>query len=190
MKKEVGAYINTHSRDAVSDFRDVFYKLLNEKLAAESELVILCIGTDRATGDSLGPIIGYKLSDTLSEICDAQIYGTLESPVHAKNITETLDVIKRGHTQPFIIAIDASLGRAEHIGYLTMGAGTMRPGAGVNKVLPEVGHISITGIVNFYGSMDYVALQNTRLGVVMKMADVVHKGMLEGLRMLNKSERQ
>jgi len=27
----------------------------------------------------------------------------------------------------------------------------MRPGAGVNKELPEVGNISITGIVNFHG---------------------------------------
>ena len=34
----------------------------------------------------------------------------------------------------------------------------------------------ITGIVNFGGIMDFLVLQNTRLSVVMRMADLVSSG--------------
>jgi hypothetical protein len=34
----------------------------------------------------------------------------------------------------------------------------------------------VTGIVNFGGLMDFLVLQNTRLSIVMKMADLVASG--------------
>ena len=54
------------------------------------ELVFLCIGTDRATGDCLGPLVGSRLK-SLSP--STAVYGTLETPVHATNLQETLDEI-------------------------------------------------------------------------------------------------
>lgn len=44
----------------------------------ENELVLLCIGSDRSTGDSLGPLVGHKLSKALAG--KLTIYGTLKSP--------------------------------------------------------------------------------------------------------------
>ena len=38
--------------------------------------------TDRATGDSLGPLIGYKLQSLPYQ--NIYVHGTLEKPVHAK----------------------------------------------------------------------------------------------------------
>ena len=49
----------------------------------------------------------------------------------------------------------------------------MKPGAGVNKDLPPVGDIHLTGIVNVGGFMEYFVLQNTRLSIVFHMADVI-----------------
>jgi putative sporulation protein YyaC len=43
----------------------------------------------------------------------------------------------------------------------------------VNKSLPEVGNIHITGIVNVSGFMEYFVLQNTRLSLVMNMAEII-----------------
>jgi hypothetical protein len=57
------------------------------------ELVFVCIGTDRSTGDALGPIIGHKLSFPLSKYDYIHLHGTLDNPVHAKNLQENLDVI-------------------------------------------------------------------------------------------------
>ena len=45
----------------------------------------------------------------------------------------------------------------------------------MNKNLPEVGEVHITGIVNVAGFMEYFVLQNTRLSIVMKMADIISR---------------
>lgn len=137
------------------------------------EFVLLCIGTDRSTGDALGPIIGHKLADPLSKYNKVYVYGTLDDPVHAKNLKEKIDHIYNSLNNPFIVAIDACLGKVDRIGYITVGAGPLKPGAGVNKNLPSVGDINITGIVNLAGYMEYLVLQNTRLSLVMKMADTL-----------------
>ena len=76
----------------------------------------------------------------------------------------------------FIIAIDASLGMANHIGFITLGEGSLYPGIGVNKELPCVGDIFITGIVNISGMLNNLLLQTTRLDIVMKLADFICYG--------------
>lgn len=138
------------------------------------EIVILCIGTDRSTGDCLGPLVGHKLK--LIRYKRITVYGTLDAPVHAKNLAEVVETIRVCHRNPFVIAIDACLGKPERIGMINIGIGPLRPGAGVNKTLPEVGHIHIVGVVNMSGFMEYLILQNTRLNLVMRMADTISSG--------------
>lgn len=138
------------------------------------ELVIVCIGTDRATGDSLGPLIGYKLKSLKYE--QVYLYGTLDDPVHAKNLGEVLEDINLLHPKALTIAIDACLGSMNNVGCITIGEGSIQPGAGVQKELPPIGHLHITGIVNFSSLMNMVILQNTRLSLVMKMADTISSG--------------
>lgn len=136
-----------------------------------SELVVFCIGTDRSTGDALGPIVGSQLERMY--VNNVTIYGTLESPVHAVNLQETIEHVQRKHTNPLIIAVDACLGQLNSVGKITVAHGPIKPGAGVKKQLPEVGTFHITGIVNIGGFMEYFVLQNTRLSVVMKMGEVI-----------------
>ena len=135
------------------------------------DLVIICIGTDRSTGDSLGPLIGTKLQ--LALLRRFHVYGTLENPLHAVNLVERLEEIHLSHRRPFILAIDACLGRLNSIGSITLSNGPIQPGSAVNKKLPEVGDMHMTGIVNIGGMMEYFVLQNTRLYTVMKMADTI-----------------
>lgn len=139
-----------------------------------NDVVILCIGTDRSTGDCLGPLVGHKLK--LIQYSRIYVYGTLDNPVHAKNLSEIISDIEARHDRPFIIAIDACLGKLERIGRISIGKGPLRPGAGVNKTLPEIGHIHIVGVVNLSGFMEYLILQNTRLNLVMRMADTISSG--------------
>jgi len=67
------------------------------------------------------------------------------------------------------------LGNLHSVGSIQVGMGPLKPGAGVNKNLPEVGEVHITGIVNVAGFMEYFVLQNTRLSIVMKMADIISR---------------
>lgn len=137
--------------------------------------ILLCIGTDRSTGDCLGPLIGTKISALRQSFFT--VYGTLDEPVHAGNLQEKIKEISQLHHKPFIIAIDACLGQLENIGCVSLGDGSLQPGAGVNKALPPVGNIHITGTVNVGGFMEYLVLQNTRLNLVMRIADIITDGL-------------
>ncbi|OEH86500.1 spore protease YyaC [Desulfuribacillus stibiiarsenatis] len=143
--------------------------------ADNQEIVIVCIGTDRSTGDALGPLVGTKLKTY--QVNQADIRGTLDDPVHAMNLSDTMNEIESKYHNPFVIAIDACLGKLNSVGNITIGTGSLKPGAGVNKELPEVGDVYITGTVNVGGFMEYLVLQNTRLSLVMKMADTIARAL-------------
>lgn len=142
--------------------------------------VLLAIGTDRSTGDSLGPLVGTRVSELAPGIIP--VFGTLEDPVHAVNLNEKLLQIKQEFPcQPLIIAVDACLGQLQNVGTIALGKGPLQPGTGVNKQLPPVGDIFISGVVNIGGFLEFLVLQNTRLALVMKMADCIARGLLIGL---------
>lgn len=165
-------YINIHEPGAIQAFSHTFNYYLNSLLPLyKHSLVILCIGTDRATGDSLGPLVGYKLRSL--DFPGVHVYGTLDEPVHAKNLESTLAHIKEHQPHSLVLAIDACLGSMDHVGHITIGDGPIKPGAGVQKNLPSAGDFHITGIVNFSSMMNMAILQNTRLSLVMKMADMI-----------------
>lgn len=137
---------------------------------------IVCVGTDRSTGDSLGPLVGTRLK--LHEYQDFLIIGTLDEPIHALNLVETIEYIKAYHSDFGIIAIDASLGQLSSVGCIQILNGPLKPGAGVKKDLPEIGDFHITGIVNVGGFMEYFVLQNTRLSVVMRMSEIISSALI------------
>lgn len=143
-------YYNTAEPDFSLRFR-LQFKYLGEK----KEMIYLCIGTDKITGDSLGPYIGTLLKKR--GLC---VYGTLGSTVNATNLTENIARIHREHPDPFIVAIDACLGRREHIGYVTLAKGSLKAGSGVNKQLMPVGSIAIKGIVSEFSPDCYGRLMN------------------------------
>lgn len=169
---EPSSYININDPCHFSLFCNAFSHYLETYLPLyNNELVIICIGTDRATGDSLGPLIGYKLIDL--NFNNVTVYGTLDQPVHAKNLTETVAYVEANHPNSLILSIDACLGTMQNVGCISIREGSIRPGAGVKKDLPCIGHLHIIGVVNFSSLMNMVVLQNTRLSVVMKMADTI-----------------
>lgn len=179
-------YFDSSERLTSYKFADELSSLLSKHCPPNHTLVFLCIGSDRATGDCLGPILGYKLSEL--HLTGCIVYGTLEHPVHAKNLGETITEIHAQIHHPFIIAIDASLGKTNHVGYYTLNAGPLKPGAGVNKSLPEVGDLTITGIVNFSGIFDQMLLQTTRLNTVMQLANRICDGICYCLRKYKASQ--
>jgi putative sporulation protein YyaC len=145
------------------------------------DLVIVCVGTDRSTGDALGPLVGSRLADRRVIQERTRVMGTLENPVHAGNLSEVIETL--GQEQSCrILAVDACLGKLESVGYITVAEGPLRPGTGVNKDLPLVGYAHVTGIVNVGGFMEYLVLQNTRLSLVIRMADAIAGGIINYIR--------
>ena len=73
--------------------------------AGEKPPVVLCIGSDLAVGDSLGPLTGTLL-------CRAGfpgfVYGTLKTPVTAKEVRYLDPFLRKTHPGSKIIAVDAA----------------------------------------------------------------------------------
>ena len=170
-------YINARQTDSVCKISGSLRQCILHYRNNWSELVFLCIGTDRVTGDCLGPFVGQKLSSYSGTVFS--VYGTLFQPVHALNLTDIYQHIQTHHPNALIIAIDASLGEKKHLGYVTIANGALHPGAAIHKQLPSVGHIHITGIVNVSGVLEQLTLQTTRLSTVIFLADKIVQGILE-----------
>ncbi|MGG1550908.1 MULTISPECIES: spore protease YyaC [Paenibacillus] len=151
------------------------------KLPSYQPIVVICVGTDRSTGDSLGPLVGSHLN-RITSLRNLHLFGTLDEPVHAMNLTETMETIREQFDNPFVVAVDACLGQVASVGCIQVAHGPLKPGAGVNKDLPPVGDIHVTGIVNVGGFMEYFVLQNTRLSLVMNMATVIGEALHAAIR--------
>lgn len=148
---------------------------------AAEPVVVVCIGTDRSTGDALGPLVGTSLRQLDGDAL--RVFGTLDDPVHAANLADVLRRLPGRGSEPFVLAVDACLGQSDQVGTIAVGPGPVRPGAGVNKVLPAVGSVHVTGTVNVGGFMEYLVLQNTRLSLVMRMARVISQGIVSSIRL-------
>ena len=177
-KKKTQYYNRTES--TYQSFGQALKIMTEQTIGQNQPLILVCIGSDRITGDCLGPLVGHKLSQVVPH--PERIYGTLKEPVHARNLKQVLKEIHRTYPNPFLIVVDASLGLTDHIGYITLSNGPLRPGEGVKKRLPPVGEISITGIVNTSSKNSSFLLQNTRLHLVEELADYIFLGMLNGLQ--------
>ena len=130
-------------------------------------VTIICIGTDRSTGDSFGPLTGHMLSRLT--LVNFSLFGTLELPVHALTLSQVLEGIDTKSS--LVIAVDAGVGDLNMVGNIGIGCEPVKPGSGLGKDLPCVGDISITGIVAMGGLSPFIMLQNAPLGLVYKMAE-------------------
>jgi putative sporulation protein YyaC len=167
-------YVNPRSNGSIEEITYLLKKCILHHSQPWSDLVFLCIGSDRVTGDCLGPCVGHLLNAKKAD--GIFVYGTLSEPVHALNLTRILQRIQYAHPNALVIAIDASLGEKKHLGYVTIANGALHPGAGVQKELPAVGDVHITGIVNTSGMMEQLTLQTTRLSTVLVLADAITRG--------------
>jgi putative sporulation protein YyaC len=176
--KKTTQYYN-HTESDYEKFGQSLKFLTETSMKDNQTLIFVCIGSDRITGDCLGPLVGHKLARTVPH--PERIYGTLKEPVHAQNLHHVLARIRKNYPRPFLIVVDAALGLTNHIGYITLSNGPLRPGEGVRKRLPALGQISITGIVNASCENASFLLQNTRLHLVEELSDYIFLGILNGI---------
>jgi putative sporulation protein YyaC len=133
-----------------------------------------CIGTDRSTGDALGPLVGQRLLKLGYD--PAGVIGTLEEPLHALNLEERLLPVTRGGEgrRPLVVAVDAALGSISNVGTVNVRRGGLLPGQGVGKSLPRIGELAVTATVNVQaGALDVQVLQSTRLYLVQQLAELI-----------------
>lgn len=157
----------------------ILEQMLNT-IPSDVDITYLCIGTDRATGDALGPIVGTMLAYHGLKVC-----GTIEKPVHSLNLAQYEIRFKQNKPQ-YIVAIDACLGLYEDIGVVKFKTQELRPGAGAGKNFPRMGDTSIVGIVE---SNDRAALE-CRLYEILEMAQDIVDTILEFEKIRARNKRK
>lgn len=138
--------------------------------------VIVCIGSDLAIGDSLGPITGSMLKYKTQGL-GVFLYGTLAAPVTAKEIGALRAFLKDTHRESQVIAVDAAVGSEGDIGLIKISDSPMLPGAGANKKLGSIGDLSVMGVVAEKSLANYGLLNTTRLNLVYTMAEIISDGL-------------
>ena len=157
--------------DDHNSYMEIANKLKNH---IKDDTVIICVGTDKCIGDCLGPLVGSLLIENNFPL---PVFGTLQSPIHALNIEERLQYINKIHPNSFTIGIDACLGENNSIGEIHIRDYPIHPGKGVGKYLPEVGNLSIIGIVDSSDSSVFFTSRSIRLYFIMEMAKVISKAL-------------
>lgn len=136
--------VNSSYKDPLT--RELLAKALQICLPdTEPEPIFICIGSERHILDCLGPLCGTMLQASLP---DMFIYGSLDHPIHARNLIKEMQIIRQRHPGRIEIAIDASVGDEEEIGRLQLRQGALLPGKALAKNLPAVGDYSLTGVVD------------------------------------------
>ena len=177
---------NYEYEETKTKFRnDIKYNILKRKNKKEIfDIVFLCIGTDKLTGDSFGPLVGTILENQIkrNNISNINIYGTLEKNISYTNVKEVIKLIGSRHPNSYIITIDAALSDKNNIGKIFVEEGKTIIGKGLNKEKIEVGDLSIKGVIGKKSRIpqnNFYILQNTSLNRVIKLADIVSEGLLD-----------
>lgn len=135
--------------------------------------VIVCVGTDSAIGDTLGPLIGTMLKE---KNLNAHVLGQLGQTVTAKEISSLKRFLKSIYPLSKSLVIDAAVGLSDDVGKIKISDDGLKPGLGANKNLPKIGDGSIIGIVSPRSKNNELFINYTRFSPVYKMAETISEG--------------
>lgn len=166
----------------VENFDIAFNKIRKNK--EYDEIIFLCVGTDRITGDCFGPLVGTKLNCLLEKhnYSNINIYGNLEKNISYTNVE---NILKDINNKGILIVVDSALSKKDNIGQIFIKNGKTTLGRGLGKSKIEIGDISIKAVIakdSKIPTYNFKLLQNISLNSVMNMADVVANGIYEVIK--------
>lgn len=150
------------------------------KVSKFSNIIFLCIGSNKVKGDSIGPIIGSKIKKIENEYI--KIYGTLEKNLDFLNAKYVIEEVYSIYDNPYIITIDAALCRENKIGKIYLNNGYIKIGKALDKSISFYSNINIKCIVGMYNEIQTIkninVLKNANMDNIIKMSDIVSKGIV------------
>lgn len=134
-------------------------------------IVFICIGSNKVTGDCLGPLVGSYLKSMYK----ATVYGDMENPINYQNAEKIMKKVENNNGESLKVVIDSALGK--NIGDIIIDDGKVEIGKGLNKNKNIYGDISIKVVVgkNYHNNIKNIQeLKNKNIEEIDKIAiDVV-----------------
>lgn len=143
-----------------------------------SDIVILCIGTNKLIGDSIGPVVGQKLKkENIQE--KVYIYGDMKETINFKNAKQVIENIFKIYEKPFIITIDSALGTQTMVSKIVVSKGIIRIGKSLGRSICYPSHITIKGVVGEYRNTiqeNLYTLKTVKQEIVDELSNKMAKG--------------
>ena len=70
-------------------------------------IVFICIGSNKVTGDCLGPLVGSYLKSMYK----ATVYGDMENPINYQNAEKIMKKLENNNGESLKVVIDSALGK-------------------------------------------------------------------------------
>lgn len=160
-----------------------------------SEIVFLCIGTNKVVGDMIGPMVGEKLGKAIQyqEIgkCiqkDVVVYGNMKQTLNLKNAEKMMNEIKYRYYNPFLITIDTALGKKETIEKIFISTGEIEIGKALKRGIKCYSHINIKGVIGKYSKKiedNLNTLKNANVESVERMSEIIYDGIKDVIKNLS-----
>lgn len=152
-----------------------------------SDVIFLCIGTNKVVGDSFGPIIGEILKNNIKHP-KINIIGNLKYNVNANNIIKITQKINKKYYKPYIVSIDSALGDKFLVGKIYVLKNKLDVGKALKKDLCKIGDVSIKGIVGINkkdSKENFKILQNVNKDFIYELSQKTSKFIIESIKFLN-----
>lgn len=117
--------------------------------------VVLCIGTMRVTGDSVGPRVGDILK---ARGVNCFVYGDSVSNINARKLDVYQNLIEMCHKADIVIAVDAALGEKADVGRVKITKCGLYPGRALGRKSKSLGDIGVLAVVGEKGEDNYSRL--------------------------------
>lgn len=141
-----------------------------------SDIVILCVGTDKLIGDLVGPIAGQKLKRLFKDFEKITVYGDINETVNITNLNEIISEIIANYDQPFIITIDSALGPKDKVETVWVSTGTLNPGSALKKQESCRSNVNFKAVVgeNLQNTiLNFNVLNSIERNVVQRLANEI-----------------
>ncbi|MBR7091124.1 MAG: DUF1256 domain-containing protein [Clostridia bacterium] len=149
------------------------YKLsavLQRVITGKSEVVFLCVGTDRVVFDSLGCMVGSILK---SSKIPYYVYGDMSKCITGKNVMFAVDYIRTMHRDCILCVVDALATREQcHLNEIVVASSYV---SSLSSELRIDGDIFVYGVTTILGSK---LGQGTKLLNVYHLAQNIAKGIM------------
>lgn len=166
----------------IKEFENNFNDIQN----GYSNLAILCIGTNKLIGDSVGPIIGSNLKHLENEYL--KIYGTMKNTLNFDNAKNVINEIYDNFSKPYIITIDATLSNRKKVGEIVLNKGYIKIGKALERSICFYSNININCIVgkNLQLKEDNIEeLKKVEKNAIYEMSEIVSWGIENVLKNIN-----
>lgn len=163
------------------DVNNLAFKIF-EHLGSNLGFVVLCVGSSKCVGDSLGCAVGslLKYKYKIPNFC----YGDMDKNVDRGNVEKYVEFISRKHCGRKVVVVDSAVGLAVDVGRVKVRYGGIVPRSAIDDSFMVVGDVAITGVVES-ACVGEAGLLGVKSEKVLDMAELIARAICEYRRLVN-----